>query len=51
MMLEHVHEYDKAKQLRRTIKVVLNEDNVRTGDLGGSATTSEYAEAIIKRLT
>ena len=51
MMLEHVNEYDKAKQLRRAIKTVLNEDNVRTGDLGGSATTIEYAEAIIKRLS
>ena len=51
MMLEHVHEYDKAKQLRRAIKTVLNEDNVRTADLGGHATTIEYAEAIIKRLS
>ena len=51
MMLEYVEEYDKAKQLRRAIRAVLNEDNVRTGDLGGSATTVEYAEAIIKRLS
>ena len=51
MMLEHVNEYDKAKQLRHAIQTVLNEDNVRTGDLGGSATTVEYAEAVIKRLS
>ncbi|MEE8233650.1 MAG: isocitrate/isopropylmalate family dehydrogenase [Gammaproteobacteria bacterium] len=50
MMLEHVNEYDKAKQLRGAIKAVLNEDNVRTGDLGGNATTVEYTKAIIKRL-
>lgn len=50
MMLEHVQEYDKATQLRCAIKIVLNEDNIRTGDLGGSASTIEYAEAIIKRL-
>ena len=51
MMLEHVNEHDKAKQLRRAIKTVLNKDNVLTGDLGGSATTVEYAEAIIKRVS
>ena len=51
MMLEHVNEYDKAKQLRHAITTVLNEDNVRTGDLGGTATTVEYAEAVIKRLS
>ena len=50
MMLEHVNEHDKAKQLRRAIKAVLNEDNIRTGDLGGNATTVEYTEAIIKRI-
>jgi len=50
-MLEHVNEYDKAKQLRHAIITVLNEDNVRTGDLGGTATTVEYAEAVIKRLS
>ncbi len=50
MMLEHVNEHDKAQKLRDAIKTVLNEDNVRTGDLGGKATTIEYTNAIIKRL-
>ena len=51
MMLEHVNEHAKAKQLRCAIKDVLNEDNIRTGDLGGKATTAEYTAAIIKRLS
>ena len=36
--------------LRGAIKAVLNEDNVRTGDLGGNATTVEYTKAIVERL-
>lgn len=49
MMLDHVNEHGKAKQLRNAIKTVLNEDNIRTADLGGNATTAEYTEAIIKQ--
>jgi isocitrate dehydrogenase (NAD+) len=30
---------------------VLNQDKVRTGDLGGKASTSEYAKAIVQRVT
>ena len=50
LMLEHVNMYDKADLLRRSIRATLNEDNIRTGDLGGSASTEEYANAIIKRI-
>ncbi len=50
MMLEHVDQLEKAERLRDTIKAVMREDNIRTRDLGGSATTREYTDAIIKRL-
>lgn len=50
MMLEHVGHHDKAKILRTAIRQTLNEDNVRTGDLGGSANTKEYTNAVIKRI-
>ena len=50
MMLDHVGQQDKAKRLRDAIDAVLCEDKVRTGDLGGSATTKEFTEAIIRRI-
>lgn len=50
MMLEHVDHPEDAARLKSAITKVLQEDNVRTPDLGGSATTTEYTEAIIKRL-
>ncbi len=50
LMLEHVEHYDKATMLRTAIRQTLNEDNIRTGDLGGSANTKEYTAAIIKRI-
>jgi isocitrate dehydrogenase (NAD+) len=50
MMLDHVEQRDLAKRLRQAIDQVLNEDKVRTGDLGGKATTKEYAAALIRRV-
>ncbi len=50
MMLDHVGLQDKATRLRTAIYTVLNEDNVRTGDLKGSASTKEFTDAIIRRL-
>ena len=32
------------------VAAVLNEDNIRTGDLGGRATTKQFAEAVIRRV-
>ena len=50
MMLEHVGMKDKRTALEDAIEQVLNVDQIRTGDLGGKATTLEYTAAIIKRL-
>jgi len=50
MMLDHVNLQDKAKRLRDAIDQVLCEDKVRTGDLGGKASTKEFTKAIVKRL-
>jgi isocitrate dehydrogenase (NAD+) len=50
MMLDHVGRQDLAARLRRAIDGTLNADKVRTGDLGGTASTKQYAEALIKRL-
>jgi len=50
MMLDHAGEPDKGQRLRRAIDQVLREDNVRTGDLGGKASTREFTQAIVARL-
>jgi isocitrate dehydrogenase (NAD+) len=50
MMLEHVGKDDLAARIRTAIDKALREDNVRTGDLGGKATTKELTRAIVRRL-
>ena len=50
MMLEHVGRDDLATRVRTAVDRALNEDKVRTGDLGGKATTKELTQAILKRL-
>lgn len=50
LMLEHVELADKAKALRAAINATLNEDQVRTRDLGGKASTADYAKALVARV-
>jgi isocitrate dehydrogenase (NAD+) len=50
MMLDHINRSDLAHQLLKAIHQTLNEDKVRTGDLGGTASTKEFAQAIVGRL-
>ena len=50
MMLDHIDRSELAHKLRKAIDQTLNEDQVRTGDLGGTASTKEFAQAIIGRL-
>ena len=50
MMLEHVGHADKAARLRTAIDATLNIDNVRTGDLGGTATTATFTQALVQRI-
>ncbi|MHB1427541.1 MAG: isocitrate/isopropylmalate dehydrogenase family protein [Rhodocyclaceae bacterium] len=50
MMLDHVGRLDLGNLLRRSINETLNEDKVRTGDLGGSASTLEFATALVERI-
>ena len=49
MMLDHVGELDAGKRLRCAVETAIVKDNVRTKDLGGSATTSEFARAVAGR--
>ena len=50
MMLDHVGKDDLAARIRTAVDKALRDDNVRTGDLGGKATTKELTQAIIRRL-
>jgi isocitrate dehydrogenase (NAD+) len=50
LMLDHVKLHDKATRLRNGIDATLNLDRVRTGDLGGVASTSEFTRALVARL-
>jgi isocitrate dehydrogenase (NAD+) len=50
MMLDHVGKGDLATRIRTAIDKALRDDNVRTGDLGGKATTKELTQAIVRRL-
>ena len=49
LMLEHVGEAQSASRLREALSHTLR-DNIRTPDLGGSASTSEFALAITARI-
>jgi isocitrate dehydrogenase (NAD+) len=51
LMLDHVGCTEHAAQLRSALSATLNEDNIRTRDLGGAASTLEFAQAIVSRLS
>jgi isocitrate dehydrogenase (NAD+) len=50
LMLRHIDEGAVADRVMRAIRAVLGEGRVRTRDLGGTASTLEYADAIVERL-
>ncbi len=50
MLLEHVGEGDAASRVRNAVNLVLSEGRKLTRDLGGTAGTTEIAEAIASRL-
>ncbi len=49
MMLDHVGEIEAGNRLRRAIQTAIVQDNVRTKDLGGSASTAEFGTAVARR--
>lgn len=51
MMLDHIGWNDAALKLRAAIDSTLRDDGVRTGDLGGTATTKDITQAIVRRLS
>ena len=49
-MLKHINETDKAQKIENALFRVIEDGKVLTPDLGGTATTDEYTEEIIKNL-
>ena len=50
MMLDHLGETGHARRIREALEAVIVQDNVRTRDLGGSASTREFGDAVANRV-
>jgi isocitrate dehydrogenase (NAD+) len=50
LMLRHIDEGERADRIMKALGEVLSEGHVRTRDLGGTASTIEFTEAICRRL-
>ena len=50
MMLDHLGHADQGERIRQAIRQVIVDDKIRTGDLGGKATTREFGDAVARRL-
>ena len=50
MLLRHIGEVDAAQRLESAVESVYREGKTLTGDIGGSATTQEFTEAVVKKL-
>jgi isocitrate dehydrogenase (NAD+) len=50
MMLQHLQEISAAERLQKAIEAAYRDGSVLTGDVGGSATTEEFASAVIAGL-
>lgn len=51
LMLDHLGHLDRGNRMREAITEAIVKDNVRTPDLGGRASTSEFGDAVAARLT
>jgi isocitrate dehydrogenase (NAD+) len=49
MMLDHLGELDRAERIRNAIITTIVRDGIRTRDLGGTATTQEFGNAVAQR--
>jgi isocitrate dehydrogenase (NAD+) len=49
MMLDHIGELDRARRIRDAIASTIVRDGIRTRDLGGTASTAEFGNAVAKR--
>ena len=50
LMLDHIDQGETAARIRRAVATVYQEEGLRTHDLGGAASTGDFAEAVIRNL-
>jgi isocitrate dehydrogenase (NAD+) len=50
MLLEHIGETDRAKRIRSALENTIREGKTVTRDLGGTATTDQFTDAVIAKL-
>ena len=50
MMLDHVGDAERARRIRRALETTVRHGTITTRDLGGSATTDQFTDAIIAAL-
>jgi len=50
LMLRHIGEREAADKVENAMLTVFEEGKVRTRDIGGSARTAEFADAIIQKM-
>jgi isocitrate dehydrogenase (NAD+) len=50
MMLIHMRETEAAHKLQSAVEAVYREGKHTTGDVGGSASTEEFADAVIRTI-
>ncbi len=50
MMLDHLGEVGAGNRVRAAVARVIEQDQVRTRDLGGTATTTEFGDAVVRRI-
>src|SRR5215510_10608702 len=51
LMLNHIDERQAAEKIEQAMLTVFAEGKVRTRDIGGSASTNEFADAIVQRMS
>ena len=50
MMLYHLHKDEQAERVRRALRKVIVEKSIKTRDLGGQASTTQFTDAIVHEL-
>ena len=50
MMLDHLGHPDQGDKVRDAVRKVIVDDHIRTGDLGGKASTREFGDAVARRV-
>jgi len=50
MLLDHLGDHDRARRIRAALEGTIKDNRTVTRDLGGTATTTEFSDAIIARL-